>query len=149
MKKAFVLVMAVLLLITAISLVSAKTLVAGKIYNSDFTSIVEGAIVQVTCIHNGVNSTNVTLSNSDGAYSAIFSESPMECTYNDTLSVHAFKAGVGENTVSGIVSIDKDVIGLDVNIGIVNVPLIPEFGIIAGAIAVIGAVGIFFFVRRK
>jgi hypothetical protein len=40
---------------------------------------------------------------------------------------------------------------MEVILGIedIDVPLIPEFGFIAGTIAIAGAVGLFFFVRRK
>ncbi|MDD5149109.1 MAG: hypothetical protein PHC28_01330 [Flavobacterium sp.] len=147
MKKEILVGVFALLVFSMIGIASAKTLVAGKIYNAEFTDIVENAIVDVSCTHNSITTTNSVTSNSDGAYSIVFAEN--DCDINDALSVHALKEGVGENTVSGIVSIDKEVIGLDVNIGVVNVPLIPEFGLIAGLITVIGATAVFFVVRRK
>ena len=147
MKKAVLITFLALMVISLIGFASAKTLVAGKIYNADFTAIEEGATVNVTCTHNAVNITKNATSNSDGAYAIEFSEIPMECTYGDALSVYAFKAGVGENTVKGVVSIDMPEWSL--NIGVVNVPLIPEFGIVVGIITVLSAVTVFFVIRRK
>ena len=38
---------------------------------------------------------------------------------------------------------------LSLNVVIVNVPMVPEFGLIAGLTTVLGALGVFFVVRRK
>jgi hypothetical protein len=35
------------------------------------------------------------------------------------------------------------------NVGIINVPLIPEFGLLIGSLTVISAVAVFFVVRRR
>jgi hypothetical protein len=147
MKKSITLVILGLMVIAMLGAVSAtgsKTAIAGKIYNADFTGIVEGATVEVTC--NG-NLAPSVLSKVDGTYSVEYAGEV--CNEGDTLSVHAFKTGVGENTVTGNIYDDYPIQELDLNLGVVNVPLVPEFGLIAGLVTVLGAVGVFFFVRKK
>ena len=142
MKNELLLVVMAVLLVSMVSMVSAKTIVAGKIYNADFSAVVGGASVDVTC---GAT-VNSTVSLSDGTYVASFASA--ECDNNDTVMIHAIKAGVGENTINGTVY-DYSALIPSLNLGIVNVPLVPEFGLIAGLIAVFGAVGAFFLIRRK
>ena len=159
MKRALFIVMMALMVIATIGFVSAYTAVAGKIYNVDFSDTVKNATVEVNCTHDSTVTTKINASLSDGTYAVKFMEA--NCDYGDSLSVHAFCTDsncretisnnviVGENTVSGTVNIDKDVIGLDANIGVVNVPLIPEFGLVVGMFTVLSAVVIFFIIRRK
>ena len=141
MRKEVILMVAVLFLFATMGMVSAKTLVAGKIYNADWSAKVEGATVNVTCDGNS----NVTVSSGDGTYAVSFYED--ECDTGDSISVYAEKDGAsGTNT--GIVN-DKTLFGLDCNIGVVNVALIPEFGLIAGLVVIIGSLAVFVYVRRK
>jgi hypothetical protein len=39
--------------------------------------------------------------------------------------------------------------GLNLDVGIVNVPMVPEFGLVVGLTTMLGALGVFFVVRRK
>lgn len=126
----------------AISFASASTVIAGKIYTANFEDTVSNATVTVTC--DALSST--VQSNSDGSYATSFNTTL--CNDADTASVHAFKAGVGENTINGTIH-DFSAIMPDLNIGVVNVPLVPEFGFIIGSLTLVSAVVVFFVIRRK
>jgi hypothetical protein len=64
------------------------------------------------------------------------------------LIVYASKVNVGSNRVVGEIH-DNVIVGLDLNLGVVNVPLVPEFGATVGVLTILGALGVFFVVRRK
>ena len=142
MKRELILGVMVLFLVLALSLVSAKTLIAGKIYNSDYSETISGASVEVTC-----NSyTETTTSLSDGSYAVTFNETGQNsCNNGSTVEVYAEKGGL-YGSKSGVVNDD---VVLDWDIAIVNVPLIPEFGIFVGMLTVLSALGVFFLVRKR
>lgn len=117
---------------------SKKTNIGGTIYNSDYSSTISGANVTVTC--NGFNKN--TLSNANGVYSVEFIAS--ECTVGDSVTVVAVKG-----SLSGVETESVYDFGLTVNLAIVNVPIVPEFGFVLGLATLLGAVGIFFIVRRQ
>jgi hypothetical protein len=122
--------------------VSAKTMIAGKIYNADYSDIVEGADVTITCNGN----VQATTSLSDGAYQVTYNETGTNsCNNGDSLSVYAEKGSLS-GSKTGI--IHDDVVD-DWDVGIVNVPLIPEFGVFVGALTLLSAIGVFFVIRRK
>ena len=140
MKKAFMLVV-LGLLIFSVGAVSAKTIIAGKIYNADYSDTIEGADVTALC--NGNIQTTISLS--DGAYSVTYNETGVgKCDSGDSLIVSAVKGDL-YGSQSGI--IHDDAFGTW-DLAIVNVPLVPEFGIFIGALTILSAVGLFFFVRR-
>ena len=130
-------VILVLMSFTVIATPVKDTTVGGTIYNQDYSATISGADVTVTC-----NSANkYTSSNSNGVYGVQFSGS--ECSSGDTVTVTAIKGDL-----SGVEAESVYDFGLIVNLAIVNVPMTPEFGMIAGALTLLGAVGIFFVVRR-
>jgi hypothetical protein len=149
MRKAISLMILGLMVISMLGAVSAAnivgpgatTAIAGKIYNSDYTATVSGATVNVTCN----NILKSTTSLGDGVYSVTYSG--QDCNEGDLLSVHAIKAGVGENTINGSIHDNYPLVNL--NLGVVNVPLVPEFGTAIGVLTILGALGVFFVVRRK
>ncbi len=145
MKKTFMLpVLVSLLVIASIGAASAGTLIAGKIYDSpnfEEADGVGGANINVTCNQN----LKTTQSLTDGTYSVIFSIA--QCPLNSEVTVVAEKDGFS-NTGTGIVH-DYSQLVVDLYIGVVNIALIPEFGLAIGALTLVSAVGIFFFVRRK
>lgn len=143
MKKAVSFMILSLMVIAMLGAVSAQTVIAGKIYNANFSNVVPGATVEVTCNNHLVNTTSL----SDGAYSASYLNA--ECQGDNSLSVHAYKAGVGENTITGEIHNNYPIPNFDLNLGVVNVPLVPEFGVTVGILTVLGALGVFFVVRRK
>jgi len=131
-----------LFIISSLSFTSAYTMIAGKIYNGDYSDTFSGANVTATCNGN----VQSMLSNSEGDYSFIYPETGSEgCNAGDSLSVSAVKgdlSGFKEGTI-----ISNVVDGWD--LAIVNIPMVPEFGLIVGALTLVSAVGIFFFVRRE
>jgi hypothetical protein len=146
MKNSISLVVVSLMAVLLLGFASATgdtTAIAGKIYNADYTAIVPGATVEITC----GGSLQTVESKIDGTYSVNYDSEG--CHEGSTLSVHAFKEGVGENTVTGNIYDDYPVPELDLNLGVVNVPLVPEFGLIVGVLTILGAVGVFFVVRRR
>lgn len=131
--------------------VNAETYIQGRVTYND-TSI-KSAEVTVTCIHNEVEYTKTTRTNSGkghlrGTYFVKFKQS--QCISGDTVIVTATKDG-STGTATGKVEdflkqkcFDIDLAWIDVNI-----PLVPEFGKLAIILTALGAVGIFFVVRRK
>lgn len=144
MKKIYMLMCMALLVIASIAAVSAKTVVAGKIYDSpNFESAnpVANANINITC-----NSYLMqTLSLSDGTYSVSFDTN--NCPEASTVTVVAEKDGI-INSGTGIVH-DYTAIVEDLFIGVVNIALIPEFGLYVGAMTLVSAIALFFMVRRK
>jgi hypothetical protein len=150
MKKTLVLVLAVMLSLTLAGLVSAtaypanSALIAGKIYQNNYADIVSGATVNVTCGTKTISTTSL----SDGAYVAKFSTISDNCDIGANVTVYAEKIGVGSNSATGVIN-DGSGLNLDINFGVVNVNLIPEFSLIVGAITIMGAMIAFFVIRRK
>lgn len=153
MKKAL-LFAAILTAVMFVSSVSAivpttcteTTIVGGTIYEGDISNGVSGADVDVTCTHNGADTTiSGITSGSNGEYSVAFDCG--SCAYGDEVSVSATKDSKnGEE--DGSITMTYGFCGLTLNVGIVNVPLIPEFGLVIGTLTALCAVGIFFFVRK-
>ena len=117
------------------------TVVTGTITDSN-SSVVDGATVKVVCEHLGVNSTQIVSSGADGKYYAFFSS--LDCNAGDTAWAFASKGG-DDGSNSGVVSL----LGrCSINVATIDVQ-IPEFGVIAGAVALLGAVAGFVIIRRK
>jgi hypothetical protein len=148
MKSLVILPMIFVFLFSILGVVSAQTIIAGKIYNSDYSSTVAGANVTVTCNGNVQN----TLSLSDGAYSVTYGE-PEEvevlatsCDSGDSLMVEASHPDYGSGSATGII---HDDMVLTWDVAVVNVPLVPEFGFFVGSLTLVSAIVVFFVVRRK
>jgi hypothetical protein len=125
-----------------------QTIVDGTIYQNVITNVIAGADVTVVCHHGAVDNTLLATSLADGSYSVNFGGS--QCSYGDEVTVSAVKAslaGTNEGTVN--MKYTLPCCGIKLNVGVVNVPMVPEFGVFAGALTLLSAVGIFFMVRRK
>ena len=124
-----------------------NTVVGGTIYNGTLANGVAGADVEVICHHGSDDYTALTTSGIGGKYSVAFQ--CFECSYNDLVTVNAWKDTL-EGTEDGEVDMQHNLpCGVTLNVGIVDVELaIPEFGVVAAGIAVVGALGIFLY-RRK
>ena len=131
-----------LFLISMIGVVSAKTLIAGKIYNADYSDTISGADVLVTC--DGTPHSLVT-SSSDGTYSVTYDDEE-QCGYGDTLNVYAEKDGLSGYKEG---TIHENAFDTDWDLAIVNVPLVPEFGFFIGGLTIVSAIAVFFFVRKQ
>jgi hypothetical protein len=118
-----------------------STIIAGIIYNSDYTKPVSGANVIVNC--NGIIQTKTSLD--DGSYSATYDENM--CGSSDEVSVYASHPDYGEGEEAG--NIYNDFPAMNINLAVINVPLVPEFGKIIGGLTVLGALSVFFIVRKK
>lgn len=150
-KTKFILTILTLALLLTISIaaVSAqtaptyKTLVAGKVYNSpnfETAGPVADANINATC--NGYSETTTSLA--DGTYSVEFS--PDKGCIDTIVNVTAEKDGISN---SGTGNIQNYTSQFNLYLGVVNIALIPEFGLMIGALTLASAIGIFFFVRRK
>jgi len=78
-------------------LCSAQTLVAGKIYNADYSSVIEGASVNVKCGSN----TLITRSLADGTYAVRFEQ--VQCTLGNNVIVTSSKNGLS-GSESGVIA---------------------------------------------
>lgn len=140
MKKRILLFIATVLSVVAIPVatfaVSPTTDVTGVVTHN--SAAVQGANVTVTCNgHNGNDTTDST-----GTYLVVFSAT--DCPHGETASVTAQKGGLsGSNSgpVNGVTN--------KLNVAVVDVSVVPEYGMIGltGA-AVIGG-GAFLAVRRR
>jgi hypothetical protein len=144
MKNILFAMMAMLLL--SVGMVSAvyqdpcnplnPAIVTGTVYDQS-NAVVPNANVMVTCD----TQTGYATTDANGAYYMCFDADV--CGYNDELYAEAStETASGSNT--GEMCDEKECF---MPIGIVNIT-IPEFGVIAGGIALIGALGIFMY-RRK
>ena len=145
MKKILMAIMAVFVLAVMVGTVSAVvpptlTVITVTVYQADSTTVVPSAAVTVTCTH-GTDFVRTTTSNGAGVYSVVFPAS--QCAVGDLVTVEAV-SGSADGSNTGTVDHTGRCL---VNTGIVNVS-IPEFGLIAASVAVVGALGIFIY-RRK
>ncbi len=127
-----------------------ETLVKGKITYDESGDLAGKAKVEVTCYHNGNEYTRTTTSLNakpwKGWYFVYFPQS--ECVAGDTIVVKATKGdltGVMQGTVEDFVKGKC----FDLDLARIDVPLVPEFGTIIGIITALGALGVFFIVRRS
>jgi len=151
MNKTFVLPILALFVIASIAIVSAvpdpcgfKTLIAGKIYDSpnfETAGPVSNATIYITCNNITKNAT----SKIDGTYSVEYIS--VEGCCNVSASAYAEKGGVTSETEYADI---QDYTGsFQLYLGVINIALIPEFGLLVGTLTLLSAVGIFFLVRRK
>ena len=131
-----------LMVISVIGMASAvaagTTFIGGKIYDADYSDTIGGASVTVTCNINVLTAT----SSSDGSYGVTYPIS--NCNVGDTLTVEGSKG-----SLYGIKTGEIHEINSEFDFAIVNVPLVPEFGLFIGGLTILSAVGIFFFVRKR
>jgi hypothetical protein len=130
--------------------VHSQTYVKGKVTYADTDDEVGKALVTVTCFHEGTEYTKTTWTVKYGAlkgtYFVIFPQT--QCADGDEVKVVASKNGLtGENDGEVIDWITQKC--LDIDIAIIDVPLVPEFGTSILILTALGAVTIFFVVRRK
>ncbi len=132
------LIFGLVLIFSAMSVFGSATVVAGKIYNADFSQTISGATVEVTCAAGEIKTTT---SRPDGSYNIVFT--PGKCT-TSSVTVNAYFGdlyGTETSIINGNVLQDMD-------LAIANVPLVPEFGLITGFITLFGALSYLFIARR-
>lgn len=142
-KQLLTLVILPLLLILTMSAISAKTIVAGKIYNADYSYTIADANVTVSCVHGSNTNVKNNQSLSEGTYSVLFPSA--DCNQGDSVTVSAVKGSLyGSKT--GIVNVE---LPDSWDLAVVNVPLVPEFGVFVGVLTVLSAIGVFFIIRKN
>lgn len=105
-----------------ISFMNAQTLIAGKIYNSDFTSTIANASILVKCNSNSLN----TISLDDGTYLVSFNET--NCNLGKQVIVNADKgnlAGSSSGTISKMSCGNNKSCGLNFS-SIINIKMIQQ-----------------------
>lgn len=120
---------------------ATPALVTGYVKYQNGTGV-ENAIVDVTCEHLNINTTLSTTSYSDGSYYQEFTDT--QCSYNDIVWVNAEKSGI-HGSSDGQTCTSRDCF---IPIALIDVT-IPEFGLFASIVAVIGALGIVVLRKRN
>ncbi len=164
-NKSLSLIILVLLVVSMIGVISTqeitKTVVAGKVYNADYSDTVSGANVNVTCTNNNsIDTPKSILSLADGSYSIEFTAE--ECALGDSINVEGYctsdmscKETVSGNSIVGSGTGDGTKVNIDMTssidlaLGVSNIALIPEFGAVVGVLTILSALGVFFVIRRK
>ncbi|MEM4710894.1 MAG: hypothetical protein QXL18_03040 [Candidatus Woesearchaeota archaeon] len=142
MKNILITILGLVLLAGFVS--AYPTVVTGTVYDSSSNPVV-GASVTVVCEHSGVNSTQYTTSVVGGTYIAQFFNYPtVECDYGDQVWV---TATYNDLTGSATGNACSEETNCPIPVALVDVT-IPEFGVIAAGLALIGAIAIFA-IRRK
>lgn len=138
MNKFFIVSMMFLMTVGFASAIVFNTQVLGTVYDGE--GPVSGAAVNVTC--NAI--VKSTISDVDGTYLVTYPQE--DCGFNTAVHVVATKDDLtGEN--DGLTCISSEICD-GIPVALVDVT-IPEFGIIAGGIALIGALGIFIYKRKQ
>jgi hypothetical protein len=91
-----------------ISVINAQTLIAGKIYTSNYDNLVSGADVSVTCnLYPLTTNSNPLITNSleDGTYAVRFEENICNNT-GDSVQVNSIKAGLSGSGTGVVVECD-------------------------------------------
>jgi len=141
MKKIIFAIMALMVigLVASVSAVITPAEVTGTIFQHDGVTPVDSATVTATC---GATTPASVLSLSDGTYDVQFNSA--DCPFGASVSVTAVKGSeTGTATGTTCASVDD----CPIPVALVDVS-IPEFGIMAGAVALIGALGIFVYKRK-
>lgn len=119
--------------------IASETIIKGTVYY-DGQPVDSGVKVSLDC---GLINNERTKTTSDGTY--YFDVLKKKCRNNDEVTVEAMKNGVSGFNTGKIDGSEKDIL---LNSG-VEPPVVPEFGVIIGGMTILGAVGIFFFIRKK
>ena len=152
MKKTLVFVLLGLLVVSMIGAVSATTFVMGTVYNDDYSSKIGGANITVACDHvggvgEGINyqyTTSASSGDQIGDYQVSFPETGVgACNGGDSVTVIAEKDGLTGSETETVVD---DAI-LDMDVAVINVT-VPEFGFLVGVLTLMGALGVFFVIRK-
>jgi hypothetical protein len=135
---AFIAMFALVLAFVAapVAAVSA-TMISGKITLSDNVTPVVGASVKVTC--NAID--KLTTTDGSGMYYVFYTST--DCPNGSEVTTVATKDDM-TGTSTGKVSLDL----CRINTAIIDVS-IPEFGIVLGGVALVGAFGAFMVMRKK
>ncbi|MCK5590655.1 MAG: hypothetical protein KAI72_01745 [Candidatus Pacebacteria bacterium] len=149
MRKALMFMVLGLFVISMVSVVSARTIITGTVYNPDLGVKVGDANVTVACTNGDDFNYRYTASASSGSnigdYYVEFNEEGNDaCNGGDSVTVIAVKGDL--SGVETEIVVDDAIWNLDV--AIINIPITPEFGFVLGVMTLVSAVGVFFVVRK-
>jgi hypothetical protein len=142
---------------------TGKTSIEGKIVYPNSETLPKTIDVTVTCNHKGTITTETTQAKllKKRTFEYFVEFSAKECTLGDKVTVNAVDNNGLVGTGEGTVKYDREshnlksynVRGchkLDLTLKLKNIiPMVPEFGLTAGVLTILGAAGMFFVVRRK
>jgi hypothetical protein len=114
------------------------------VYDVTYSTLVTNANVKVTCEGNEIDTTSGAV---NGRYKVTFEAG--DCNIGSQIIIEAEKDGLTGKNFATVTGGD---LGLDLGLGNIessDVPLVPEFGAIVGVLTVLGALGMFFFVRKR
>jgi ribosomal protein S17 len=118
-----------------------ETKISGKVKDQDHKKVV-GAQVTTVCTHDSQNYNKTTTTNGQGKYEVIYPSN--QCDDGDSVTVTATKDGA-TGTDTGIVRERRCLR----DIAIINIILVPEFGLITGAFAALTSAGAFWVMKKK
>lgn len=107
---------------------------------------VSGANVTVVCHHSGGDQTGNTTTDGDGFYFVQFSN--YHCVLGDNVTVTATKGGQ-TGTQNGVMQDGGTVGRVHLDVSIVNIPMVPEFSLITGGLALLTSAGSLIFLRKR
>ena len=122
------------------------TFVSGMITDASGVNPIANAEVTVDC--DGVEKD--TTSEADGSYSVQFDVS--ECDAGDDVTVTAKYGDLNGESQEVVWHTENErvqCLDLVINVACGNVPLVPEFGTVVGIVTALGALGVFFVVRKQ
>ncbi|MBR9705452.1 hypothetical protein GOV14_00290 [Candidatus Pacearchaeota archaeon] len=127
-----------------------ETAVCGWIYDAYTLEDITGADVVVECIHDDQQNVIETKTIEWGEYCVTYDST--QCGFGDTVFVNATKGDMYGSDVGEINETDEYMDGnmmVRINFGIVDVPMVPEFGLIIAGLTLISSICIFFVIRRR
>lgn len=150
--KTIIAVIAALALVTgvvgvksAMAVLTQVGIVEGVISGPDDNAVV-GANITVVCHNAGGDQTKNTTTDGDGFY--IVEYTNYQCVAGDKVNVTASKDGQS-GTREGEMEDEGTVGRVHLDVAIINIPMVPEFGLITGGLALMTSAGSLFFLRRR
>lgn len=131
-----------LILLSGTALAATATSISGTIIDYATSEGAADATVTVNCEHNGINTTKIVQTDSNGEYYAFYPA--IQCNVADKAYIYAEKDGVS-NVGEGVIAYDQT---CQINTAFINVT-IPEFGLAAGAVVLVGLVAGVTLLRKK
>jgi len=152
-KILLLLVSSLLILIVGVSFISGNsrgyavggtdTIVEGDVFYS-LGGVASFAEVVVECETIPVKRSITETCDENGHYRVVFNDAD-NCNNGAVVSVYAIDKDGLDGLKSGRIMLYSE----EVDIELYNGAVVPEFGVIVGLITILGAVGIFFVVRRR
>ncbi len=152
-KKLLLLVSSLLILIVGVSFISGNsrgyavggtdTIVEGDVYYS-LGGVASFAEVVVECETIPLKISIPKTCDENGHYRVVFNDAD-NCDNGAAINVYA----IDKNGLDGLNSGRVMLYSGEVDVELYNGAVVPEFGVIVGVLTILGAVGIFFVVRRR